>query len=187
MNDLSIFITKEQASEAILKNANQENCAFFTLNALLKAGGDVEYEDFEDFMFMTPLQICAKHGNQKAISKLIEAGADMNRCSPFCRSTSMYDNKLHLEVRLACYTPLMLAALYGHLEVAQKLIHAGAAPNENNADIYDSSALIFAAQFGHEEVCSTHVRKVDGIAVHLFIFCLACPTGRLCTAWCRGE
>jgi NAD(P)-dependent dehydrogenase (short-subunit alcohol dehydrogenase family) len=75
----------------------------------------------------------ALRGNLQAVRRYIEAGANLNAREPGGGST-----------------PLLIAAMFGHPEVARALIDAGADVNQKNND--GTTPLLTAALFAHPEI-----------------------------------
>jgi hypothetical protein len=75
----------------------------------------------------------ALRGNLQAVRRYIEAGANLNAREPGGGST-----------------PLLIAAMFGHPEVARALIDAGADVNQKNND--GTTPLLAAALFAHPQI-----------------------------------
>lgn len=82
------------------------------------------------------LFVAAHRGHQKLVSRLIEAGADVNASTPLGR------------------TPLHVAASQGHGHIVDLLLEKGA--DIDAEDETGATALTIAAQFGHK-TCERHL------------------------------
>ncbi|XP_060575576.1 uncharacterized protein LOC132733022 isoform X3 [Ruditapes philippinarum] len=82
------------------------------------------------------LFIAAHRGHEKLVRRLIEAGADVNACTPLGR------------------TPLHVAASQGHGHIVDLLLEKGA--DIDAEDESGASALTIAARFGHK-TCERHL------------------------------
>ncbi len=78
------------------------------------------------------LRRAVEAGDPQAVEAALNAGANIN----YADSNG--------------WTALMMAALYGHIDIVRLLIDAGA--HVNCANNYDNSALMWAALYGHTEI-----------------------------------
>lgn len=96
------------------------------------------FVDELDDMGMTRLMHAADEGKVKEVEDLLLRGADPNKPADNFQEP---------------YTPLMLAAYQGHVEVVQRLIKGGASVDrEEEGDGW--TALLFAAKEGNSDVVS---------------------------------
>lgn len=82
------------------------------------------------------LYVAAHRGHEKLVRSLIEAGADVNACTPLGR------------------TPLHVAAAMGHGHIVDLLLEKGA--DIDAEDEHGETALTIAAKFGHK-TCERHL------------------------------
>lgn len=125
--------------------------------------------DVQNFIGETPLFDAIRSENQGMIHLLIRNGADINtQAYPnvdieklidplnIKSPTQMSRKKRKMDVVIG-RTPLHIAAVVGHAEIAQLLIHNGAHVNVQNNE--NSTPLHFAATFGHTETAHLLIRN----------------------------
>jgi ankyrin repeat protein len=92
---------------------------------LLDRGGRIDATDYRGF---TPLMVAAANGRRDTVRYLIGAGADINATSveDWPISPDELGGELDLNLDPGRWTPVMLAAANGHLEILKILVRAGA-------------------------------------------------------------
>jgi len=139
---------------ALMSAARSGNLAAVRL--LLAAGADVTVR--ERARGQTALMWAAAQGHADVVQQLIDAGADVRARSKarplIVNSTGNADYLGVMEVEAGGFSPLLFAARGGHVDVARRLLAAGAPVDDAAAD--GTSALVVAAHSGH-----------TGLALHL--------------------
>ena len=107
---------------------------------LIKSGADVNRSDDNR---QTALFVAVNHNNNDMTAMLIENGANVNVS---CKYEGIDE-----------YTPLMLAAKKGNLEIVKALLHAQA--NINTFNMYTPSALFLAVDNNNKELVELLIRK----------------------------
>jgi len=121
---------------------------------LLKYGAEVNAftaeralwtDEFDSFLFETPLHLAASNGYLDIAKLLVKAGANVN-------SKGASES-----------TPLMFASAFGHCSLVEYLCNAGADVNcranqKQNGIVSDYSALHFAARNGHQDIYDTLIK-----------------------------
>ncbi|MCC9601802.1 ankyrin repeat domain-containing protein [Stieleria sp. JC731] len=129
----------------------------------LDEGMDVEIADSLDH---TPLIMAAFNGHKKVCKLLLDAGADVNARDregkgPLYHAASiespetvtlLLDSGAEINAIEATeqFTPLMVAAAEGNIEVVKVLLKAGA--DKNMKDVDGDDARVFAAEKNHQEI-----------------------------------
>ncbi len=136
------------------------------VNALIRAGANINVEDFKD----SPLHLAVTYNYPKVVQTLIDAGANIEARDQIC-STPLHEAtaKGHLDIMKMLIkananieaenqlheTPLHLAARFGHLDAAQMLIDNKArierSAERRNRWFYDEP-LHQAAANNHSEI-----------------------------------
>jgi ankyrin repeat protein len=132
------------------------------VKALLAHGAEVNAK--ETAHRQTALMWAAAYRHADVVRLLSEQGGDIHARSA---TRELLVNRVHQEstqsagstewIQAAGYTPLLFAAVQGHLESASVLLSAGANPNDTAAD--GSSALALAAFAGYSEVAELLLEK----------------------------
>jgi len=144
-----VDVSHSSGESALMSAARTGNAA--AVGLLLSSGAAVGAA--ERNRGQTALMWAAAQGHDEIVQRLIEAGADLHARSKVrpqvVNSTGNADYTGVMEVESGGFTALLFAARAGHLEVARRLIAAGAPVNDAAAD--GTSALVIAAHSGHTE------------------------------------
>jgi uncharacterized protein len=118
------------------------------LNILLNSGTSLNACGTEG----TALNIAARSGNSQVLNLLLDRGADVNS-TPMDLWIEGEDVEAETSDSLnlqSTWTPLMDAALHGHLTIVEILVNRGADPNLVDED--GEAAIQKASRNGHEKV-----------------------------------
>ena len=134
----------------------------------------------------TPLYNAAYEGNKGAAGALINAGADMSKCTPVCGS-HMHSGAFPLytasflghagvvellltakaavdqqKINFGGATALYAACMNGHLNCVKLLVDANADPTKSRKDVVGNNPLFAAEATNHTEICAVLRAAVYG-------------------------
>jgi ankyrin repeat protein len=143
---------------------------------LIRLGTDLDAPD----LVGPPINLAAAKGYLAMVRILVDAGADIEASGDPSRSRPLHLAAMNDQGEVAGFligrgaavdaldswgrTPLMVAATFGALDVARRLLDGGADPERQDL-IYRDSAIHFAAMAGHTEIVALLLSR--GVPVDL--------------------